>query len=252
MHSFIFLLDALQEALFVTGDFSRLSSIIEQPLVFARSFEDKLNIYNNLVRSLGSSGKTEEAITTAIAVLAQLGEVVPTNITADIYSDEVTNIKRLLHDKSRHDLLSLPIMVDVHKLAAMQFLNHALSLAYVAKPAVSPIILFRMIKLSIEHGGRTENAFTCLACDVSSAHFIPSLFSVFTVCNISVFAFGCYGAWLVSALNSDFEGGYSMGRVATELMRRLNAIEVWWPTKWFDLCLSSCLSTRTHLFSFFL
>jgi predicted ATPase len=160
------LFDALQEALLVTGDFSRLSSIIEQPLIFGRNFEDKLNIYNNLVRSLGSSGKTEEAITTAIAVLAQLGEVVPTNITADIYSDEVTNIKRLLHDKSKHDLLSLPMMVDVHKLAAMQFLNHAVIMAYASKPAIMPIIAFRMIKLSIEHGGQRENVCTCLACDV--------------------------------------------------------------------------------------
>lgn len=40
------------EALFVVGDFTRLFEVIEQPLLNARSFEDKLNIHNNLVRAL--------------------------------------------------------------------------------------------------------------------------------------------------------------------------------------------------------
>ena len=40
------------KALFVTGEFTMLSTISEKPLVYARSFEDKLNIYNNVVRAL--------------------------------------------------------------------------------------------------------------------------------------------------------------------------------------------------------
>mmetsp|Transcript_21890 Transcript_21890/g.40184 ORF Transcript_21890/g.40184 Transcript_21890/m.40184 type:complete len:365 (+) Transcript_21890:552-1646(+) len=54
-----------------------------------------------------------------------------------------------------------------------------------------------MVRLSIEHG----------------------------ICNFSAFAFGLYGAWLVSAINSDFEGGYRMGRLAITLMNRLEAKE---------------------------
>lgn len=42
----------------------------------------------------------------------------------------------------------------------------------------------------------------------------------------TAFAFGLYGAWLVSAINSDFEGGYRMGRLAVNLMNRLEAKEV--------------------------
>ena len=44
--------DAASEALFVVGDFAGLSSLAEELLARARSFEDKLNVYNNLVRSL--------------------------------------------------------------------------------------------------------------------------------------------------------------------------------------------------------
>jgi predicted ATPase len=63
---------------------------------------------------------------------------------------------------------------------------------------MAPIIAFRMVEISIEYG----------------------------VCNITPFAFGVYGAFLVSAAALDNEGGYRMGRVATELMKRLNAVEI--------------------------
>lgn len=80
----------------------------------------------------------------------------------------------------------------------MHFLNHAVSSAYTCQPILSPILVFRMVRLSIMYG----------------------------VCNISPFAFGLYGAWLVSALNSDFEGGYRMGIVAIELMKKCKSDEV--------------------------
>ena len=82
----------------------------------------------------------------------------------------------------------------------MQFMNHALIMAYNAKPMLSPILVFRMVRLSILHG----------------------------ICNISCFAFGCYGGWLVSEPSWDVEGGHSMGRVATEMMNKLGAVEVCW------------------------
>lgn len=44
--------EAASEALFVTGDHAQLLQLTSAPLAKARSFEDKLNIYNNLVRSL--------------------------------------------------------------------------------------------------------------------------------------------------------------------------------------------------------
>jgi len=192
------LYDAASEALFVTGDFDRLSGLIEKPLLKARSFEDKLNIYNNLVRSHAASSNFDEGISKCMSILHQLGEVMPTEITAEVYVDEVARVKELLHGKSRQDLLSLPMMSDARKLAAMQFMNHALTMTFIAKPLLNPIIVLRMVKLSIEHG----------------------------ICNISAFAFACYGAFLVSEPSCDVEAGHSMGRVATEIMKRLGAVEM--------------------------
>ena len=80
----------------------------------------------------------------------------------------------------------------------MRFMNHALLMTFIAKPAMNPIIVFRMIKMSVEHG----------------------------ICNISSFAFGCYGAWLVSRPSFDVDRAYSMGRLAIEMMNKLVASEM--------------------------
>jgi len=53
-----------------------------------------------------------------MSILSQLGEVIPTDITADIYADEVAQVKQLLHDKSRQELLSLPMMSETQKLVS--------------------------------------------------------------------------------------------------------------------------------------
>ena len=145
-----------------------------------------------------ASNKLEEGISRCTSILAQLGEVIPTDVTADLYAAEVAQVKSLLHGKSWEDLLSLPLMRETQKLAAMQFMNHALSMTYAAKPFLNPIIVFRMVKMSFEHG----------------------------ICNKSALAFACYGGWLVSEPTCDVEGGYRMGRVAIEMMKRLGSTEM--------------------------
>ena len=80
----------------------------------------------------------------------------------------------------------------------MQFLNLALDWAYIAKPELGPILVLRMVQISIAHG----------------------------TCRISANAFGCYGAWLMNSKNSDYEKGYRMGKVALSLVSNLGAKKV--------------------------
>jgi len=192
------LFDAASEALYAIGNFPRLSTLIDEPLSNARTFEDKLNILNNCIRSLSASSQYSEGISKCITILSQLGEVLPVNITADIYRRELAQVKVLLKDKSRQELLSLPLMSNTQKMAAMQFMNHLLIMGYVVNPRMNIITVFRMIKMTLQHG----------------------------LCNISPFAFACYGALVVNVPISDVEGGYMLGRVAIEMMNTLGAVEM--------------------------
>lgn len=185
------------EALCATGDFSTLTALAEKPLLLARCFQDKLNIYNNLVRALSSSGNNEECIATGISVLSQLGELLPTQITPDTLREEVAEVKLALVGKSRQDLLSLPVMTASNKLTAMRFLNHMLIATYHSNQALNLIVVFRMVRMTLDFG----------------------------VSNISPIAFACYGAWLVSSQNDEYEVAFTMGRVASDLMKKQSGAE---------------------------
>jgi histidine kinase len=188
---------AASEALCVIGDYPTLTALSKMPLHHARCFDDKLNTYSNLVRALSSSGNIDECIDTCVSVLSQLGESLPTKVTPEVYFDEVAKVRQSLMGLSRQDLWSLPLMTDLNKLTAMQFLNHMLIVTYTAKPPLNPIVVFRMMKMSVDFG----------------------------VCNISAIAFSCYGAWLASSLNDDYDAAFAMGRFASELMKKLSGAE---------------------------
>lgn len=117
------LYDAASEALYVTGDFSRLAALVETPLQYARCFEDKLNLYNNLIRSFLASGQLDQGIVTCMNVLAHLGEVLPAQITPDVFHSEVVRVKSILDGLSNDQLLSLPVMTDTNKLVSIVLLS---------------------------------------------------------------------------------------------------------------------------------
>ncbi|KAL3800854.1 hypothetical protein HJC23_001691 [Cyclotella cryptica] len=188
--------DAAGVALYAVGDFTTLKTVMLKPVMRARCFEDKLNTYHNMVRFLSSSGRMKEVIVKCSSILAQLGEIIPEDMNQEICDEEAERVKEALVPLSEKDLLSLPVLTDQRKMVSISF-NLKIASAYVVKPILTPYLVFRMIRLSIEHG----------------------------LCNISSFAFGLYGSWLVSGYNSDFDRGYRMGRVATDLMRKLRADE---------------------------
>ena len=80
----------------------------------------------------------------------------------------------------------------------MQFLNHALTSSYQVKPMLNPILVFRMVKMTILHG----------------------------IYNVSCFAFACYSAWLVTEPTFDVEGGHFYSRVALDMMKKIDAVEM--------------------------
>lgn len=109
-----------------------------------------------------ATAKFDEGIETCIFVLSQLGIDVPTEINLNVYQTEVYQVKQLVAGKSENDILSLPMLLEKQKLvrdlqwkgyhyvffvviqqalnimtlflqAAMQFLNHLLSMTFIAK-----------------------------------------------------------------------------------------------------------------------
>ena len=107
-------------------------------------------------------------------------------------------MREALIGMSRQDLLALPVMSEINKLTAMRFLNHMLIVTYASNPPLNPIVVFRMVRMTVEFG----------------------------VCNIAAIAFSCYGGWLASGLNEDYDAAFTMGRVASDLVTKLSSAEI--------------------------
>ena len=156
------------EALYFISDWEQLSSIIQVPLLKARCFDDKLNTYNTLVRYLQATGDMKGVIEKCKSVLSQLGLDLPDPVDESVIWEEIRLVEQLLKDKSEAELISLPQMTNERKMASMQFLSHAISSAFVVDPLLSPILVGRIVGLSIKYG----------VCEISSFGFAGQLFSL--------------------------------------------------------------------------
>ena len=88
-------------------------------------------------------------------------------------------------------------MSDPHKLAAMRLIQAAGSAAYIAAPTqLAPLFVFKAVSLSVRHGNTASSAF---------------LYAV-------------YGQILCGVVG-DIDAGYRFGRLALNLLDRLDADE---------------------------
>lgn len=94
----------------------------------------------------------KEGISKCTSLLRELGEPIPEHVTNEVYAEEVQHVRQALQDLSVDDLLALPLMTDERKIICIQFMNHAVNAAYCVEPLLAPILVFRMVRLSIDHG----------------------------------------------------------------------------------------------------
>ncbi len=177
------------ETAFLTTDFDEMEEFIATVLEHSRTLLDEVKVHEVRILAYTARNKRYEAVRTALPVLRLLGEEFPRNpskirIFADFFETKLALTGREISDISR-----LPPMTDPHKLAALRILSRAASAAYTAATALFPLMVFRMIRISLRHGNSAE----------------------------SPFAFAAYGIILCSVIG-DIEAGHEFGRVALDIV----------------------------------
>jgi predicted ATPase/serine/threonine protein kinase len=181
------------EAEYCTGNFDIMWKMSDRLLKSAQNFMDKLDAYITVISALGTQDRYEEAIETGLDVLEKLGETFPRNepVSQPTILYDLWKTKRTLNGMTDEKLLSLRPMSDKKNMAAMNMLSKLLMYAYQARMDLFPLLVFRMMRLSIMHGVSDAAAFACAT----------------------------YGTILVGALQ-DYAGGYRFGRLALGFLRR--------------------------------
>jgi len=187
------------EVEYTRGNFEKVNEYIDEIQRNAVHLDDMLQAKTTKIQTLIAKDKFGDATDAALEALSQLGETFPLRPSHALIQIEFMKTRRLLRGRSDENLLRLPTMRDTRKGAAMQLMNAVFSSVYLAKPMLGPLLCFRMIRLTLQHG----------------------------LCAISSFAFTTYGM-LLCGYSFDFKGGYRYGQLALKLLDRFAAKE-WLP-----------------------
>ena len=96
---------------------------------------------------------------TALEVLKMLGINLPKNPNKLSIILGFINTKLLLGHKKVEDLAALPPMNDPSKLAAMRILINLVPAAFNTNPMLFPLIIFKMLALSLKYGNSSFSAY---------------------------------------------------------------------------------------------
>ncbi|NEO42510.1 MAG: AAA family ATPase [Moorea sp. SIOASIH] len=188
---------AAVEAEYLTVNLERAKHLSKIVLKQAKTFLDKIKVYELQILFYISQNKMNEAIDLGINVLKMLGIAIPTE--AQEINTEVEKLREELQLEVEEiaNLANLPDITDPYQLAAIRILTNASSASYIANPVLWPLIILTTVKLCIKYGHSSWAAS----------------------------AYSWYGALLCGAY-LDIDRGYEFGRLSIQLLEQYNALEL--------------------------
>ncbi|MDX5340150.1 MAG: AAA family ATPase [Cyclobacteriaceae bacterium] len=188
------------ETSYLNGDFVKMNEMISLVLENARDLLDKVKSYEIRILAFKAENKLIEAIHTGLEFLRQLGEHFPAKPNMLHVMLALVKSKLELRGKDNTALANLPVMTDEKKIAAMRIMADIASSSYWATPTLFPLIIFRMVHLSLKYGNTA----------------------------VSSFAFGTYGVIMCGVLGA-MKSGYQFGKLGLILLEKFKAKE--WKTQ---------------------
>ena len=185
------------EAAHLKGDVEEMEYAIEVVLKQAKTLLDKVKVYLVKIQNNIAQNKLLEAINIGLELLQQLGITFPESPCQSDIQLALETVRSHLAQRAIEDLIELPEMTDLNKLAAMQVANSIFSAAYNTVPLLLPLIVFKQVDLSFQYGNTALSAFAYANCGL-----------------------------LLCVIGEDIDTGYRFGQLALSLLERLNAKKI--------------------------
>jgi predicted ATPase/GAF domain-containing protein/DNA-binding CsgD family transcriptional regulator/tRNA A-37 threonylcarbamoyl transferase component Bud32 len=191
------------EAALLNGHFDEMEQLAEVVLQQTKSLLDSMKIYELKVQAGIMRNEFQAAVMMARRALSLLGHELPEQPSQVDIIMGLQETQGLLAGlpapggKQVEAFGNLPDMTDPEQLAALRLLSGVAPAAFIGMPELYPLIVFKLIKLSIQYGLATESAFACS--------------------NYAVIMCGIVG---------DIEAGYDFGQLAVRLLDRFKITKV--------------------------
>ncbi|HEY9672281.1 MAG TPA: ATP-binding protein, partial [Waterburya sp.] len=189
-------LEAL-ETEYINTNFERAAYLSEIILTHAKTLLEKIQVYELKIPFYYSQNNPKLAIETALEVLPLLGVSLPKQPSKQSILLGLIHTKFTVGRKQIDDLANLSEMTDPYKLAAMRLLLAIGPSVANANPALYPLVVFRLVNLSIRYGNSP----------------------------LSAYGYCMYGM-LLSTMLGDIDSGYQFGQLALKLLQRFDAREL--------------------------
>jgi predicted ATPase/signal transduction histidine kinase len=184
------------EAAYLSGDFDRMETLASVVESCAKTLLEKVKVYEVQIDAYMAQYKLQEALNTGLPVLKQLGVEFPSEPNLSDIGQALGETASILSGKGTEDLIDLPLMTDPQQIATITILSSLFSPAYVALPALAPLVICKQVNLSVQYGNAS----------------------------LSPYAFAIYSFLLCGM--GDIERGYQLGELALRLVSKLNAKEI--------------------------
>jgi predicted ATPase/class 3 adenylate cyclase/GAF domain-containing protein/tRNA A-37 threonylcarbamoyl transferase component Bud32 len=182
---------------YLSTNFEEMEQLASVVLQRARTVLDRVRVYEVKIQAYTVQNKQMEALRTALEVLKLLGMHFPERPKKFHSLLGLLKTKLILAGKPIESLIDLPEMTDPDKLAAMRILSSVAGTAAHIFPEMLPLILFKLVNLSVKYGNTS----------------------------FSAFAYATYG-FVLCSLAGDIEDGYRFGKLALSVLDKFNAKEL--------------------------
>jgi predicted ATPase/signal transduction histidine kinase/ActR/RegA family two-component response regulator/tRNA A-37 threonylcarbamoyl transferase component Bud32 len=187
---------AAAEVAYLHGDLDAMEKMTIEVLQLARTILDKVEIYRIQIAALTANGKMPEAIGIGINALSQLGVELPIRPNEADTGKALQMLANQLEDRQIEELLNLPVMRDLQTQQIIKLLVDLGAPSVIAMPGLVPILSCTMVSLSIQFGNTPASAM----------------------------GYSYHGVVLTAFLG-DVQMGYRFGKLALNLIDRLNLQE---------------------------
>ncbi len=187
------LYETATETAYLNGKFEEMEAMAALVLESAKTILDKVKIYEIKINALTAKTQQLEALAVGQEALEKLDITFPLDADEGFIDRALQNLEKQLQGKQIEELIDLPVMSEPRIIAGMELLGMLFPAIHQAKPALLPLLGATMVSLSLKFG----NTFA------------------------SSIGYATYGLMLSSFLEQ-VERGYYFGRVALNLLHKLN------------------------------
>ena len=147
------------EVAYLCGDFETMDRYYIETLKHANNILEVIKPHETKISAHKAENNLLEAIQIGLNVLAQLGEQFPKNPNTGNVLFDYLKTNFFLYNKDKAYFENLPKMENPYKIAAVRMIADIMPSVYWATPKLVPILVLRMLRLSLKYGNDTVSPF---------------------------------------------------------------------------------------------